>query len=150
MSKEAISFHFYTVQNLIESFSSFWGNWKVTKTFLVKMFKSQVSKSHIFLPCYVKVEKIWFRKTCPSRPVIVRLSLHMGFHITFSTMLNSKFISGYYAGCSVSVFAFLNPVLYILPSVVKITQSFSLLFLVLSGSWSHWYFNCSYFYYLNF
>lgn len=66
-----------------------------------------------------------FRHLCLSYPRLVRFSLHMRLHLSFCTKPNHK--------CSVSVIYLPNRVIYVLPSVMKITQSLSLLFQLCLG-----------------
>ena len=66
-----------------------------------------------------------FRHICLSYPRLVRFSLHMCLHLSFCTKPNHK--------CSVSVIYLPNRVIYVLPSVMKITQSLSLLFQLCLG-----------------
>lgn len=71
-----------------------------------------------------------FTSTYLSHPGLVKVSLHMCFHIPFFARPNSKFFSVYWSVCSVLIAYLPNPVICVLPSVIKITRSFSFLFCV--------------------
>lgn len=73
--------------------------------------------------CHLRRQNLWFTTFCLSHLGLVRFSVPLHCH---TSMPNSKSFSTYCAGLSVLVIYLTNPVVCVLPSVIKITKSFML------------------------